>query len=293
MAKADSSTSSYGASLPRLAHRFPEVPTSRIYHYCSPETFLVICRRPSVRACDINKMNDHLEFQWGFAVLQDAVKLFRSDATDDFCDRILSGVEFRRSTALPIIACFSTDGDVLSQWRAYAADGGGFSIGFDLTSIEEITNNVYPVVYDRGDQLEFLKQHLSSLYEVQKTKKKKELDIFFNYATTFLYGDLCFYKNPAFAEEKEVRLIYLMQIVSDGCLKVVDPDDISENSINYFIRDANLIAYCDFTLEGDDCVLDVIRGPRNPNSALEVEGAVSCGPLRGVTVGSSKASYRR
>ena len=28
------------------------------------------------------------------------------------------------------VSCFSADGDVLSQWRAYADDGHGFAIGF-------------------------------------------------------------------------------------------------------------------------------------------------------------------
>ena len=36
---------------------------------------------------------------------------------------------------LPLIGCFSKNGDLLSQWRAYAEDGKGFSIGFDSNYI--------------------------------------------------------------------------------------------------------------------------------------------------------------
>lgn len=35
------------------------------------------------------------------------------------------------------ICCFSKEGDLLSQWRAYANDGKGFSIGFDIKKLDE------------------------------------------------------------------------------------------------------------------------------------------------------------
>lgn len=40
----------------------------------------------------------------------------------------------------PYIACFSKEGDVLSQWRSYADDSRGVSIGFDLNKLIENSN---------------------------------------------------------------------------------------------------------------------------------------------------------
>lgn len=57
--------------------------------------------------------------------------------------------------------CLSEDGDLLSQWRGYAADGTGFSIGFARAYLEELASlsrppeeyiKLHQVVYDPDDQ---------------------------------------------------------------------------------------------------------------------------------------------
>ena len=40
------------------------------------------------------------------------------------------------------ILCFSGDGDLLSQWRAYADDGKGISIGFKKSGIKEFLKGI-------------------------------------------------------------------------------------------------------------------------------------------------------
>lgn len=40
------------------------------------------------------------------------------------------------------ICCFSENGDILSQWRAYADDGKGLAIGFNVKKIEELLKNL-------------------------------------------------------------------------------------------------------------------------------------------------------
>ncbi len=39
------------------------------------------------------------------------------------------------------VACLSQNGDVLSQWRAYADDGHGFAIGFDCTQLATLSSS--------------------------------------------------------------------------------------------------------------------------------------------------------
>lgn len=54
---------------------------------------------------------------------------------------------------LPLISCFSKNGDLLSQWRAYAEDGKGFSIGFDSNYIYHgLGVNINSVVYEEETQ---------------------------------------------------------------------------------------------------------------------------------------------
>lgn len=40
------------------------------------------------------------------------------------------------------ICCFSKEGDILSQWRAYANDGRGISIGFNLKKLEQLIEKI-------------------------------------------------------------------------------------------------------------------------------------------------------
>ncbi|HEY8660108.1 MAG TPA: DUF2971 domain-containing protein [Hanamia sp.] len=54
---------------------------------------------------------------------------------------------------LPLIGCFSKNGDLLSQWRAYAEDDKGFSIGFDSNYIYHgLGVNINSVVYEEETQ---------------------------------------------------------------------------------------------------------------------------------------------
>ena len=52
------------------------------------------------------------------------------------------------------ICCFSGDGDLLSQWRAYADDGKGISIGFKKSGIKEFLKGIEVELFD----IEYIKK---------------------------------------------------------------------------------------------------------------------------------------
>jgi hypothetical protein len=122
------------------------------------------------------------------------------------------------------VTCFCEDGDLLSQWRSYGADGGGYSVGFESGALEILaqtqdTTFFLPVIYDRSLQESWIENIIDSLlatlvaFEAANTIRPEDQDILINMCATrmtivLLVSQLGF-KDPAFAEEKEWRIVRL------------------------------------------------------------------------------------
>lgn len=102
-----------------------------LYHYCSPASFDAICQSGMLRFSDVFSMNDTLEMHWGYRQWEVVAGELIDSVGEDFIDHVDAILSTSSLKMLPLIASFSTDPDVLSQWRAYAKDGEGFCIGFD------------------------------------------------------------------------------------------------------------------------------------------------------------------
>ena len=193
------------------------------YYYCSLETFLNIIKNKEIYLSDPLKMNDKSEIRWYLNRLND------KQNNDGVCFSILesmkirSGLDFSYDNLLDIlnfkgqksiyISCFSKKPDLLSQWRAYADNGNGVSIGFDLDKlaiadnflIQEViyTDNIIEDVVE--NDVEIVADQIGTVidkYEI--TDKATQIEVFLHE----LIPVLAKYKNPAFKEEKEIRLIY-------------------------------------------------------------------------------------
>jgi hypothetical protein len=112
------------------------------------------------------------------------------------------------------IACFCEDGDLLSQWRAYGRDGRGVAVGFDR---ERLLNAVTQparlarVIYDDTQLIATLNTIID--HGVEAITKahftKDEFDRYWGSVANFLIQHLMRFKNRAFQEEREWRLICL------------------------------------------------------------------------------------
>ena len=105
-----------------------ELPPETLYHYCSASAFLAIIRSRTIRLGSIFFMNDSKEYYWFQEQVLQYIQQHRDESPEYFA-------EVEAHVSQPSIdqycACFSADGDSLSQWRAYADDGRGFAIGFN------------------------------------------------------------------------------------------------------------------------------------------------------------------
>lgn len=286
----------------QLADKLPPVTATTLYHYCSGNTLLAILQNKTVRACDVDKMNDYLEFKWGLEVLKDALKLCEDDTSTEYVGLIRDFVETSIGRFVPVIACFSTDGDVLSQWRAYAEDGQGFCIGFSTKSLSKFPGNIYAVVYDRGQQLQLLRDHIKSEFKRWSATAQKSKKECAKYIALTLSADLCLFKNSAFSEEKEARLVYLLDVQgeSDGVEGLCDPAaDYDEEtadciSFSYLTKNGLVVPYCDIKSRDsdNDLIQEVVLGPKNPSTERDVARLLFHHGFREARARKSSASYR-
>src|SRR5688572_7105323 len=89
-----------------------------IYHYCSAESFLAICNSKCIRLTDVFSMNDFMEMRWGYHVWEMAATKVADETGIEFLNDIDLVIHESGGKALPLAACLSRDGDLLSQWRA-------------------------------------------------------------------------------------------------------------------------------------------------------------------------------
>src|SRR5687768_3662348 len=99
---------------------------SLLYHYCSPDAFLAICSNKTVRFSYIYSMNDFMDMHWGYHMWEQTAAKVLETLGKEFLDSIDEIISSSSLGVLPLAACFSKGGDVLSQWRAYAENGAGF-----------------------------------------------------------------------------------------------------------------------------------------------------------------------
>ena len=106
--------------------------------------------------------------------------------------------------------------DQLSQWRGYGADGHGYSVGFDTSSLTQVKPDpvVYKAVYDEDKQLHMceylLRDGMIQLDEVLQKSNLQPSPATLAYLLSFTIRVLLpGFKHPSFAEEKEVRMFLI------------------------------------------------------------------------------------
>lgn len=129
-------------------------------------------------------------------------------------------------------ACFCEKDNLLSQWRGYAAKGGGYNLGISFDSetkyshdLENLTEESHlilrKVIYKPEEQSQIIERYLSSIVEAANDAIKNFLqqrgDIPDTWehqasieAANVLFDLIMSFKNEVFSEENEWRLIKVM-----------------------------------------------------------------------------------
>jgi hypothetical protein len=157
------------------------------------------------------------------------------------------------------------------------------------------------VSYDEKEQLREVSGYIDLLHKAETYDAANGTRHFpeFSFLLAVL---LAGYKNPGFSEEAEVRLVHLLDFEqSNGGLKLVDvPDDSRPDSapplpISFRMRDHTPVAYVDIPFRADGSpnpITEVILGPRNHSLPSGINVFLETIGLPGVTIRTSRASYR-
>ena len=269
---------------------------SIIYHYCNDYVLKSICENQEIWLSDICAMNDNSEFEWGRELFITVMKENKNEFDQLFRFFIISKVMSAVPDTLPLIGCFSKNGDLLSQWRAYAEDGKGFSIGFDSNQIYHgLGVNINSVVYEEEVQYRLILNTLRGLHAMWKLSNKNYDEI--QIPSQIFSIDLAYLKNPTFFEEQEIRIIRLL-VKHEA--NFVDVGGNSESKDVYPLkvlrreRNGSDVMYIKLPLKikSKHIIKEIIIGPKNENSIMQMEDIIQQLGLEGVSVKKSKSTYR-
>jgi len=216
-----------------------------LFHYTTAQGLLGILESNSLRATDALYMNDASERQHGkellHIVMTNEAKHSRSSVFKKYCEATELFVnQFPPFGAY--VFCLTTHRNQLSQWRAYAANGG-YSIGFHVDKLRTLlrekhlggdlfkAEGLYKVIYHSNIQTELLKKAIQESFVMymneEVTKRSKitlhrltcviegrdenhELEDFLNHISDFYIKTqqhFSTFKHPAYEEESEWRIV--------------------------------------------------------------------------------------
>lgn len=286
----------------------------RGYYYCSLNTFLSIIKNKQIYLSDPLKMNDNLELKWYLDRLNnEQFTVDKVDYQEPIFDMVKkrSGLNFTFEELVEIlnskgqksvyISCFSREPDILSQWRSYAEDGRGVSIGFNLDMLKKADNFfvsevIYTddVVYGSNESgIEIVADTINTVFSVNKIAGKEEqMEVFLHE----LIPELIKYKNPSFIEEQEIRLVYCEDMKFE---KILDRIGAFREKWNYIelehdfrtIGSDNITEFVklDFSL---NAIEEICIGPKCLLSRNDVKNIMNRLLDIDVNIIESKSSYR-
>lgn len=268
-----------------------------LHHYCTTETFMAIVVSKRVRLSALSMSNDSEE---GRLVLRLTDKLGETHRTDP---AVLTSLKAHWNEVVAanegLGFCLSERGDLLSQWRGYAGQGRGVSIGFSTeflkrTSVADEADEHFAtlerVEYGEGQQLHeygptytalvnaiadaqgYLQYGHVSITEKLKAVMNRKLRPWTRKIYTF--------KNDGFAEEREWRMLAL--------LTAEEQEDCSYRAV-----DDKIVAFRELRLDADEgpAIVSVTLGPKHVTPVDQVERMLQRHGINAV-VTKSALTYR-
>ena len=187
-----------------------------IYHYSDANALKSIIENKEIWLTGHSFLNDEMEFHEGFDLLNKNIgKVVEQNNFTERSKQILSEITDHFSSSLVFSCSFSSEPDLLSQWRSYCPQDGGFSIGFDKELLQKSicghnpTGNIRrfdDCIYDESEKLRQAEVIADGCCKgIDLHFEKMGRDVFYNTFLEFLfYSFRC--KNSHFIEEKEVRV---------------------------------------------------------------------------------------
>ena len=211
----------------RHRHPCPEL----LFHYTSPDGLLGILQSNRIRTTNVRYMNDSSELFYTYKLAQEIIATMRSTEKNEVAQYFFDcfGNYIKEDNIyndfFDVFAfCLCEEGDQLSQWREYSERGTGYAVGFNANLItnEHIKRyenyGLIKVIYDRSLQSKHLEyviiSCMSELIGLAKVAPKDQIPaLVFEFCRALDAGISTYaaqYKDDAFHEEKEWRIVYIV-----------------------------------------------------------------------------------
>ena len=274
------------------------------YHYCSLDSFFNIIQNASFRLGNPFKMNDCEEINWLINKLINTFEIYTShlvvndkEAFKQMFDTLFEKNDFSKDNWYfenidpPYIASLSEEGDILSQWRAYANNGKGVAIGFDGEFIRQNSKVIIEkVIYDGYEQSSIIKDKIlckNWLNEYKSCHGTTDWVLTSSNILNKIIINALLCKNPGFMEEKEYRIIY-----DDEFEYLKNDVKIPISKVKYRVNDNAIIPFreMDFSKCKKNALVEIIIGPKAEISENEMEKIMRC---YGYSISRNKISKSR
>jgi hypothetical protein len=186
-----------------------------LYHYTGLNGFLSIIETQSLFFSNVNFLNDSKEIKHGVDIVLKAIEETEKNETSDILLKMKENIDLLYKSE-KYVTCFSKDGDLLSQWRAYGNNGKGISIGFEFADLTDSFDKYLTgthIEYDETTQIESIKEYINLIVHFYK-KIQDNYDwngqdfnnLVAKQIITFFNNVIYSFKHPSFIDEREYRL---------------------------------------------------------------------------------------
>lgn len=256
-----------------------------LYHYTDQNGFMGIINNCELWATKIQYLNDSNEFFLAITlanrILDEMIAKEKDERIKLRLNRFISNLKGIRNLNL-CVCSLSEEGDLLSQWRGYSKQQGGYSIGFDSDALTLLLQSqgfrLGKCVYEKDAQKHLVQDVINrSLVRYQDMDEPEpDVLIYPSDSTRFFINELSLIapliKDISFSEEKEWR------ILSEG--------GITFDNLRFRAGISMLIPYYGISLRPDfwNLIRQVIVGHTpNPELAHSSTSAFLIGKFREVS----------
>lgn len=187
-----------------------------LYHYTDIGGLKGIIENQCFFSSNSAYLNDKEEFYNGIKLFKTAVIDYAKTLNDKTLIQEVLNELNAKDESFHYVTCFSLEGDLLSQWRAYADDGKGIAIGFDLNNLIEAFKPKATgmlIEYNKSVQKQAVKKivkttvdfYYSKLPLLEKINQKNIYKVIAQEANEVFNKYIGQFKHNSFQEEREFR----------------------------------------------------------------------------------------
>lgn len=289
------------------------------YHYCSIDSFFKIIESKSIWLSNSSVMNDFEENKIIENFFPLMYSFFEKVKFKEFIEPFY--FTFKKE---PLIFCLSENKDSLSQWRGYANDGKGISIGFDInqfklnketlssdaffnftiqrinkdkkiTPEEEFDQNTtfQKVIYNKLEQKKYLEKYFEKVKRISE-KENFFIDLLIPIFSHNLARASIILKNHSFEEEKEWRIIHVPHENNTQGKKIKN-SDLSISELKFRVSNNIITNYkiLDFSKIFDSTLIpEIVIGPKCSVDEKILKDFLRSNNLEKTNIIKSQSSYK-